>query len=120
MPLPVPDVEFTDGSPKLPVGPWKCYKQYADLGQDSNKVQGLDDNLNLYNPQCIVDESFVTNLATFFDDWWEITQAGVPPNELQYQPPPENVGPASHLLVKALLVIRCAITGIPVNLAIKL
>jgi hypothetical protein len=25
-----------------------------------------------------------------------------------------------HLLVKALLVIRCAITGIPVNLAIKL
>jgi hypothetical protein len=107
MPLPVPDAEFTDGSPKLPVGPWTCYKQYADLGKDSNKVQGLDVNINLYNPQCIVDESFVTNLATFFDDWWEITQAGVPPNELQYQPPPEHVGPDSHLLVKAL----CQRTG---------
>ena len=107
MPLPVPDVKFNDGLPKLPVSTWESYKQLSDLSVDSNKQYGIDQNINLYNPQYIVDECFVTNLGTFFEDWWDITQAGVPPKELQYEPPPANIGPAAQSLVDNL----CQRTG---------
>ena len=49
----------------------------------------------------------MTNLGTFFEDWWDITQAGVPPKELQYEPPPANIGPAAQSLVDNL----CQRTG---------
>jgi hypothetical protein len=102
MPLPVPDTPFAGDPPLLPTAAWTRYKQFAELGPNSNKQHGLDQDINLYNPQRLVDECFADNLATFFNDWWEVTQSGVPPNELQYIPPPLSIGLAAHALVVEL------------------
>ena len=72
LPLPVPDAGFTGESLKVPASTRKSYKQLADIGVDSNKLQGLDKNINLYNPQCNVNGCFSNNLSTFFVDWWNL------------------------------------------------
>jgi hypothetical protein len=83
--LPVPRATF--GPDQLPSASWEKYRSDQDLPPNSIVLYGQDKHINKFNPQFNADQCFAENSTTFYEHWWDCTAGGVPPGELQFQPP---------------------------------